>query len=253
MGWLDATASLASLGYNIYKDQHLTGSQREANAFSAAQAEQARKWQEDMYNQYYSPSAMMRQYADAGLNPALMYGGAGDGSMPSAGSPSSVSPSGADPFGNLVQLATLSEQIRGMRLDNNIKEPQAERAAEIVNNTILKGSAEIGKLNAEVGKIAEETKSEVTRRGLMAAQKMLAQAQKNTEEKHAALYNEQYLYEAWKREFRNEFGTSPDQALWNNVIGIVGEAARRIVRGGTQAYNWLSEKAPSIPFPFNRD
>lgn len=33
------------------------------------------EYNEQMYNQYQSPAAMMRQYQDAGLNPALMYGG----------------------------------------------------------------------------------------------------------------------------------------------------------------------------------
>lgn len=32
----------------------------------------ARQWEEEMYNQYNSPSAMMRQYKEAGLNPYLV-------------------------------------------------------------------------------------------------------------------------------------------------------------------------------------
>ena len=60
-----------------YTGSGLTSAEQEANQFTAAQAEQARQFQEDMYVKYQSPQAMMRQYADAGLNPALMYGGAG--------------------------------------------------------------------------------------------------------------------------------------------------------------------------------
>lgn len=40
----------------------------------AAQNELNKSWQEKMYNQYQSPAAMVRQYKEAGLNPALMYG-----------------------------------------------------------------------------------------------------------------------------------------------------------------------------------
>lgn len=42
--------------------------------FQSAESQKARQWQEDFYTQYQSPQAQVRQYQDAGLNPALMYG-----------------------------------------------------------------------------------------------------------------------------------------------------------------------------------
>ena len=42
--------------------------------FQSAEAQKARQWQDDFYTQYQSPQAQVRQYQDAGLNPALMYG-----------------------------------------------------------------------------------------------------------------------------------------------------------------------------------
>lgn len=56
--------------------------------FQSAEADKAREWQEAIYNRYESPYAMVRQYLDAGLNPALMYGSASSGSMPSTSVPS---------------------------------------------------------------------------------------------------------------------------------------------------------------------
>ena len=61
-----------------------TGSEREAMEFNAdqahinrefqsAEAQKARQWQEDFFTKYQSPQAQVRQYQDAGLNPALMY------------------------------------------------------------------------------------------------------------------------------------------------------------------------------------
>lgn len=51
--------------------------QANSQAFNAAEAEKQRFWQEEMYNEYQSPEAMVRQYSEAGLNPALaMTGGA---------------------------------------------------------------------------------------------------------------------------------------------------------------------------------
>lgn len=138
---LSSLTQAAGLGYEVYKDQHLTGAQREANQFSAdqtslnrnfqaAQAEIARDWQENQYLKYNSPAAMMSQYRDAGLNPALMYQqGASPASVstasPSGDSAASVSPSGGDVvgmLGRMMELSMLSEQQRGLRLENERKE-----------------------------------------------------------------------------------------------------------------------------------
>lgn len=53
------------------------------------------EYNEQMYNQYQSPAAMMRQYQDAGLNPALMYGGV-DGNGNAIGSSSAPDSSSAN-------------------------------------------------------------------------------------------------------------------------------------------------------------
>lgn len=53
--------------------------QEDAQAFNSAEAEKQRFWQEDMYNKYQSPSAMVQQYAEAGLNPALVMTGGAQG------------------------------------------------------------------------------------------------------------------------------------------------------------------------------
>lgn len=51
--------------------------QANSQAFNSAEAEKQRFWEEQMYNEYQSPEAMVQQYARAGLNPALaMTGGA---------------------------------------------------------------------------------------------------------------------------------------------------------------------------------
>ena len=42
--------------------------------FQSAEAQKARQWQQDFYTQYQSPQAQVRQYQEAGLNPALLYG-----------------------------------------------------------------------------------------------------------------------------------------------------------------------------------
>ncbi|WP_370818598.1 hypothetical protein [Butyricimonas paravirosa] len=63
--------------------------------FSAEQAELARQWQEDFYNQYSSPEAMRKQYEAAGMNPylAMENSGGSVGSAPGASSGPSAAPS----------------------------------------------------------------------------------------------------------------------------------------------------------------
>lgn len=46
--------------------------------------QEERAYNEAMYNKYQSPAAMMRQYQDAGINPALMYEGGVDVNGPSS-------------------------------------------------------------------------------------------------------------------------------------------------------------------------
>lgn len=54
-------------------------------SFNRKEAQKARDWQEQMYNEYQSPEALLRQYEDAGLNPYLLYGnGSAAGNMPTA-------------------------------------------------------------------------------------------------------------------------------------------------------------------------
>lgn len=63
--------------------------------FSVQQAEAARQWAEDFYNDYSSPEAMRAQYEAAGMNPYLAMENAGGsvGSSPTASSGPSASPS----------------------------------------------------------------------------------------------------------------------------------------------------------------
>lgn len=79
-----------------------TGSEREAmdfnseqaqinREFQSAEAQKARQWQQDFFTKYQSPQAQVRQYQEAGLNPALMYA---RGVTPVSASSASNGPSG---------------------------------------------------------------------------------------------------------------------------------------------------------------
>lgn len=147
--------TLSSLGNRI-TGSHLTGAEREANAFSAQQAQLARDYETEMSNTSYQRGVVDMQ--KAGVNPALMYGqGAAGASTPSSPSPDSVSPDAAEgPMGILsliMQMQTWKQDIEAKKLGNDLTRE------EILNkraDTELKEHT-IPKLDAEAGKIAQET------------------------------------------------------------------------------------------------
>lgn len=75
-----------------------------------------RDWNERMYNMYQSPEAQMRQYREAGLNPALMYQGGVDINGPSGGSAASASGAdgGEDPQSGFERVMGVMSQFLNM-------------------------------------------------------------------------------------------------------------------------------------------
>lgn len=69
--------------------------------FQAAEAEAAFERERDFYEQYQSIGAQVRQYREAGLNPALLYGGVSSGSS----TPSSASAAGSAASSSPVSAA----------------------------------------------------------------------------------------------------------------------------------------------------
>ena len=128
--------------------------------FQSAEAQKARQWQEDFYTQYQSPQAQVRQYQDAGLNPALMYG---RGATPAASaSTASNGPSGdtaagvvtpADPSSllNLVfgmaklpsEIDLLNAQADDFRAAATGKDIQNVYSPQILDQNLRKGEMDI--------------------------------------------------------------------------------------------------------------
>lgn len=97
--------------------------------FQSAEAEKARQWQEDYYQQYQSPAAMMRQYEQAGLNPALMYGGAtGSSTAPSTSVPTGASASSGAPVTEAGSLLSTIMQAVLAKSQINLNNANANNA-----------------------------------------------------------------------------------------------------------------------------
>lgn len=137
--------------------------------FNHDEAQVDRDWNERMYNLYQSPEAQMRQYLEAGLNPALMYDGGVDINGPSGGSAASASGAvggenpqsgfervmgvmsqflnmitGASGIGRSVvdlknQTAQTNSTVSLQNSDAALKDAQTEQTKVQTNNSILDG------------------------------------------------------------------------------------------------------------------
>lgn len=126
------------------------------------EADRERQYNEEMYLKYQSPEAQMRQYQDAGLNPALMYEGGVDINGPSSAGAASTSGAvgGDSPTNGYEQVMGIMSQFMSMitgasgignsvmdtvnktsatRADNALKDAQTLQTKVETNNSILKG------------------------------------------------------------------------------------------------------------------
>ena len=114
--------------FNRYTGAGLTNADREANAWSAEEAQKQRDWEEEMRNTSFQ--AQVKDMQKAGLNTALMYGGTGSSgaTVPSGASASSVSPSSGnigDLLGSIMDIALLGAQIENIKADTANKNAEA--------------------------------------------------------------------------------------------------------------------------------
>lgn len=175
MGLFDAISSLLGLGYQAYKDSKLTGAQREANAFTAEQAEKANEFthQENQAAMQFSAEQAQRQMdfqermansqyqrgiADmqaAGLNPALAYsqggavapsGAAGQSSSGQGAAGSSVSPGRGMTMSEMLEAAGHVAQMKLTKAETeNVEADTGKKRAETEN--IEKSTSWIDRVN----------------------------------------------------------------------------------------------------------
>lgn len=175
---------------NKYTGAGLTGQQQEQNDWNAHQAQINRDWQSaeaeanrrfqskeaelaydrqvDFYNSFQSPSAMVQQYKDAGLNPALMAGGSvGQSSVPSSSAPSGSMPSSSpasgapsagsgDFIGDLLSILQFKKQMA--RYDAETKNIEADTEQKRTETSWIDAynSASVDSMRAGIDKVRSD-------------------------------------------------------------------------------------------------
>lgn len=96
--------------------------------------------QEEFYNKYSSPEALMRQYKEAGLNPNLVYGSAsaGQGNIPSFSAPHiERNMSGSDKLAKALSLVSqVAGVMQGVYQTSAAREAAQQSAVKTMNDIV---------------------------------------------------------------------------------------------------------------------
>lgn len=151
----------------------LTGAQREQNAFNAEEAQKARDFSEMQRQTQYQTA--VNDMTAAGLNPAMMYQGAGSAASPTP----SPAAEGSTPQSNkitdivmlmkgLSEMKSLEAQTKNVESQTKINEIEAEHRDALLGSQIGLNESNIAKNGQEVSKLIQdiaESKSRVELNG----------------------------------------------------------------------------------------
>lgn len=138
MGLFDFLGSLATAGANVASTSLTNQANKELAQYSYEQQQKMI----DAQNQYNSPSAQMKRYQDAGLNPNLVYGQIGSGNQSQIAkyeAPTMQAPKIANVLGDMLDLTAKSQQIKNLAEEGKSKEltNEAKRISNEYNRSIL--------------------------------------------------------------------------------------------------------------------
>lgn len=194
---------------NKFTGRALTGAEREANAFTAQQAQAQMNFQERMANTQYQRGVADMQAA--GVNPALAMSQGGN-VAPSGASGSSVQPNSGMSMSDLLQMFTLKSQLRLLDAQARKTNAEADKIGKETDWMDQLNTATVNQLNAaaDLAK-SEKDLNENERKALMAAQKVLAENQ-------GKLASAQEFQQKWRNVFIEETGTDPGASVLSNVF-----------------------------------
>lgn len=230
-----ASLALGGAGFLGNFGQSIFGNRANRN-FQAQQAQIARDWQEDFYNKYSSPSAMVQQFKDAGLNPAMMYGRGASvvGGVPSGASPAGGSQMQSDLSGlmNMIpSIVQMKEMIKNNESLRHLQSSQANmfdsesslnKTAQSVNSSIANmNNKQVDWLAQRIDESKQNVKSLEAKRLLDVAQQALYESQKSQVDYKNAI----------SEQFEKTFGYKADAETINTIMSAVASLGGSIFGG----------------------
>lgn len=145
-GTIAGGAVQAGLGAinNVWAQQQQGEARRQNYLYGEMAAENADARTRALYNDFYSPQALMRQYREAGLSPSIMFGG-----TPGQGGASGAQGTGASGLGTPYMPMSMIEGAEVANLMAQTEKTKAETAT--IEGTNARGEAEINKILVEAG------------------------------------------------------------------------------------------------------
>lgn len=144
----------------------------ESEASNDRLAENAYQRNVDFYERFQSPAAQVRQYKEAGLNPALMYGSGASVSASNVASPGSASASGETSLGSILGFVSGMMNLKAKYAEMNIEKDLGYRNAEIGMMNAISNNRNTLNLGTYYGAAADRESAEADRiRALYPAQK----------------------------------------------------------------------------------
>lgn len=248
-----------------YTGAHLTGAEKEANAFNAEQAQINRQFQKEQADTTYQRTVADLQAA--GLNPALAMNNGASVPTPTGNAASSVSPQSSGLLDLILQMKQLHIAEKANDADVRLKNAHAAKAEQELPwidrlNSIIegKGVEEITNLQqarqnlkAEYDLKIKQAETEAQKRLLTQAQTRVAeananqietmlefdkayrQAQTETEKAQCAFAKLQYMYNSklWDDEYINAIKkTAMEQADDAEMKKDIDRCTRDILSGG---------------------
>lgn len=217
-------------------------------SFNRKEAQKARNWQEQMYNEYQSPEAMLRQYEDAGLNPYLLYGnGSASGSMPTAsiGAHSSHQVDYNQMMVSNANARLIGAQATNQETENKYKELMILRElGEMSSHEVLNYAMAQNK-DAETGILLKEL-AHWEEAFTNAQHKVLADIQEldnieNYRQAQLGLEKSAQALERWKVKEESRIALIKDRTQREIAIGQLNEQHKQFIRELRQADEHFKE------------
>lgn len=220
-----------------YNTLGLSKAEKEANAFTAQQNQEAMDFEERMANNQMAFQAdqaatqWQRGVADmqaAGLNPALAYGQGGaqamTGSSGAGHAGASVSP--ATSLSDIIQLATLGPTIQNMKAQARETNARAKAAEIDADWAQLHNQNKFNQAIEEINLLIENGNTLRYERQVLGPLKAtLMSAQASAAEGQAKLSSAEAVYHEWRNNFYEQNGFWPGERassyFWNIMSGLI--------------------------------